>query len=149
MRKSRNVKLSLTSNCRRVFDSLGLLLGLIALTVQAMAPLCLSGLMDAHSAGGSSIILCTAHGFETIQVDSSGNPLPSAPAKNGSDSVCPLCTGFQAASALIAPAPIVLALALPVVRDRTIVAPGPVSFGCPYLSYVTRGPPPAVLSAFA
>ena len=137
------------SALRRTFDTFALLLGLIALAVQAMAPICLSGLMNVRLAGGLPIILCTVHGFETVQVDANGNPLPSAPAKNGSDSVCPLCTGFQAASAFAAPALAVLTLAFIFVRERTIPVRVPVPSGRPYLSYVTRGPPAAVLNAVA
>jgi DUF2946 family protein len=148
VRENRNVTASSIQLFRRTFDRFALLLGFIALAVQAMAPLCLSGLMDAHSAGGSSIILCTAHGFQTIRLDSDGNPLPNAPAKNGSDSVCPLCTGFQAASAFAVPAPIVLALALSFTRERPMIATVPAVSARPYLSYITRGPPPAVRDGF-
>jgi hypothetical protein len=143
------VSLSFSSNCRRAFRALALSLGLAALMVQGIAPLCLGGLMGTGAAGASSIVLCTAHGFQTVVLDADGNPVPAAPAKNAPDSLCPMCLAFHAASAFAAPALIFVALGLIVTHQRPLIALPVLSTSHSYRSYVTRAPPELRFSRFA
>ena len=128
-------------NRRRVTRTLALWLGLAALLVQAMAPLCLTGFMSAGVPGESSIILCTSHGFETIRIDADGKPLPGTPAQDQQGSICPLCSAMHAASAFV---PLSLALtasppSMIAARMNVISVPMPPrKFAS---AYVTRGPP--------
>ena len=143
------MSLSFSSNCRRAFRALALSLGLAALMVQAMAPLCLAGLMGAGAAGASATVLCTAHGFQTVVLDAAGNPVPAAPAKNAPDTLCPMCLAFHAAGAFTAPALIVVALALMFMCERQVVATVRAAASRPYRSYITRAPPALRVGRFA
>src|SRR5258708_22158231 len=58
----------------RVLRTFALTLGLAALMLQALAPLCLAGTASAGS--GQSIVICTVHGMQTIQLDADGNAVP-------------------------------------------------------------------------
>jgi hypothetical protein len=91
--------------------ALALWLGLIALTLQALAPLCLGGFMAART-GGSPIVLCTSHGFETVRVDADGKPVPNAPAPDDGNSLCPLCSAVAQATHFTPPVPFILAAPL-------------------------------------
>jgi hypothetical protein len=109
--------------------------------VQAIAPLCAAGLMGStdHTAGGASIILCTAHGFQTIQIDADGKPLPATP--QNQQTSCPLCSAMHAMTAFVPP-PLALAVAPPTITAARILL---ISVAVPSrkfsLAYVTRGPP--------
>src|SRR5260221_14639452 len=91
--------------CVRALRHLALWLGLVALTVQGLAPLHLAGLMRApgSAASLSSIILCTARGFETVRIGADGKPVPDAPAPDQQGSTCVLCTGCHAGGAFSPP----------------------------------------------
>jgi hypothetical protein len=126
----------------RALHALALCLSLIALVVQGLAPLCITGMMP-HRARGDvfTIVICTTHGLETVKIGADGKPLPNIPAMGGPGSKCPICTDLQTASAWT-PAP-AIALTLPLDGGRTVLGvtaqSTPVSR--PYSSYVTRAPP--------
>ena len=129
------------SNWHRSARTTALWLGLAALLVQAMAPLCLAGFMSAGATGASSIILCTSHGFETIQIGADGKPLPATPAQDQQGTTCPLCAAMHATTAFVPP-PLALAAApLSVAAARMSVISVPVPFRKFSFAYVTRGPP--------
>ena len=128
-------------NWHRSVRTTALWLGLAALLVQAMAPLCLAGFMSAAAPGTSSIILCTSHGFETIQIGADGKPLPATPAQDQQGANCPLCAAMHAASALVPP-PLALSIAPPsMIAARMNFISVPVSARKFSFAYVTRGPP--------
>jgi len=143
------VGLSFSSSFRNAFRALALSLGFAALMVQAVAPLCLGGLISSGPAGASSIVLCTAHGFQTVALDAAGNPLPSAPAKSAPDSLCPMCVAFHSGAAFIAPALIVAVLALVFSRERPLLALARLGTSNSYRSYSTRAPPGLRFGRFA
>jgi hypothetical protein len=136
----------LTAGLGRAGRALALWLCLAALAIQGLAPLCLAGLMPSF-AGTQSIILCTAHGFETVQLGRDGKPVPGTPAPNQQNSTCPLCAGVQAASGLITPVAVVLAVPVFVSRVRRLIASTSISFLRAHFSYVTRAPPAAAFSS--
>jgi hypothetical protein len=114
-----------------------MLLGLIALMVQSLAPLCAPALMGGASGGVASVVICTAHGFETLQLSADGQPLPNQPSHNISD-CCSLChapNGFAVAS------PIRVAVPSSIASENTVLVTPPAVAARFYSSYVTRGPP--------
>jgi len=130
-----------TSLFRRGFELIALICGLAALAVQAIAPICLSGFPAPRSSSGIPIVLCTAHGFQTVTLDANGKPAPAAPAQDGSDWLCQMCTAFHSAPLIVTPAALVLVILLLWSRaDRRIASDTPV-FRRAYLSFTTRGPP--------
>jgi hypothetical protein len=119
--------------------TLALWLGLLALTIQGLAPLCLPGIM--RTAGGPSIILCTAHGLQTVHLGADGKPLSNTPAPNQQNSDCPLCAAAHIGGGFTAPALVALSLP-PIARERVArLAPAPVPALKAYFPYVTRAPP--------
>jgi hypothetical protein len=97
----------------------------------------------ANGAGLYSIILCTAHGFETVQIAADGKPAPDAPLPDQQNSTCPICAGFHAGSAFTAPSPLFIA-----VSPQWKQAPQPVLSAFvvsprAHFSYVSRAPPVA------
>jgi hypothetical protein len=138
------VNQAISFHSRRVFRTLALWLGLAALMVQGLAPLCAPGLMGGGD-GTGSIVICTAHGFETVQIGVDGKPLPAAPGKNASDccNVCHAPNGFTTPAPMLAAAPFAVAymqaagFAAPIILPRF------------YSSYIGRGPPPAMSYAIA
>src|SRR5258706_4306759 len=81
----------------KALRTLALLLGLVALTAQGLAPLCLGAAMGAPSSQSSisSIVICTIHGIRTIQIGAHGKPVPDKRAPVQQNSNCPIYTGFQ------------------------------------------------------
>jgi len=72
----------LSLGCSRALRAFALTLGLVALTLQGLAPLCLNMTgAPSVSASGYSIIICTVHGYQTIQIGADGKPAPNAPAQ--------------------------------------------------------------------
>ena len=132
------------SNLRRAIDFVALFFGLAALAVQAVAPICLSGFPTSRAANGFSIVLCTAHGFQTLTLDADGKPLPAAPDKGGSDGLCPMCVAFHSAPVLVLTGTLVLAVLLFWRRADRIVNIKPVLQRRAYESFETRGPPAAL-----
>ena len=128
-------------------QALALCLSLVAVAVQGLVPFGLSGMLPHRARSDSfTVILCTAHGWETVQIGADGKPLPNAPGAGGPKSKCPICTDLQAASACT-PAP-TIALALPLNGGRAIlwIATPSTPVSRPYSSYVTRAPPASSLS---
>jgi hypothetical protein len=126
----------------RVFRTLALWLGLAALMIQGLAPLC-AGAMS--GSGGASIVICTAHGSQTVQLDSDGKALPGGPAKLAADccTVCHAPNGFTISS------PILAALPSEAVHETVRSEAAPLILPRSYSSYISRGPPPAVHYASA
>jgi hypothetical protein len=129
------------SSFRRRFDFVALLFGLAALTVQAIAPICLSGFPPGRSADGFSIVLCTVHGFQTVTLDANGKPLPATPDKSNPDGLCPICTAFHAAPLLGVAAAFLLAVLLSWRSVDPVAHFAPPLLRRAYTSFVTRGPP--------
>jgi hypothetical protein len=132
---------SRTSLFLRSFDFVALVFGLAALAVQAIAPICLSGFAAPRSSGGFSIVLCTAHGFQSVTLDQNGKPIPAAPAKDGSDGLCQMCTAFHSAPLIVTPAAAILIFLLFWSRSDQIIASDAPVLRRAYASFVTRGPP--------
>jgi hypothetical protein len=128
------------------FRALALWLGLFALMIQAMAPLCLSG---QTSASGNSIIICTAHGFETVTLDADGKPTKNAPDSAHHNSDCALCGachiggGFTTPPAVALFAPSVFGIA------TQTVAYAPALTQRSHVFYVGRAPPETPQAHFA
>jgi DUF2946 family protein len=121
-----------------VLRSLVLWLGLIALSIQGLVPLCASA---ATHGSGSSIVICTTHGYETVQVDEDGNPV--APVPQSDHATCFLCLGCHLGGGFTAPS--LIAFALP---DRAAqTAPQFIDAAIPasraHLPYTSRAPPAA------
>src|SRR5206468_5215082 len=126
---------------RRSFEFVALIFGLAALAVQAIAPICLSGFAASRSSGGFSIVLCTAHGFQSVTLDQNGKPIPAAPAKDGSDGLCQMCTAFHSAPLIVTPAAAILIFLLFWSRSDQIVASDAPVLRRAYASFFTRGLP--------
>jgi hypothetical protein len=131
------VNLAIFLSGRRAWKMLALWFGLVALMVQGLVPLCASGAMGGAVGNIASVVICTSHGFETVQVDGDGKPLPQPPGKSMSDccSACHAPGGFNLASPLRLTAPSLVAYNAP------LFAPAPIGAARFYSSYVTRGPP--------
>ncbi len=127
----------------KALRTLALLLGLVALTAQGLAPLCLGAAMGAPSSQSSisSIVICTIHGMRTIQIDADGKPVPNNPAPDQQNSTCPICTGFQTASAFGAPAPVQLVAPATFKRLPQIFVSAPAPSQRSHVFYITRAPP--------
>ena len=135
------------SNHRRAFDFAALVLALAALAVQAIAPICLYGFSASHAPGGVPIVLCTAHGFQTVTLDANGKPVPPAPDQGSSDGLCPMCVAFHAVPLLAMPAALLLAVLLSWRKADRATDFAPVLLRRAYASFVTRGPPAVACAA--
>ena len=130
------------------FKTLALWLGLIALTIQALAPLCLGGQAQAAETGGNTIVICTSHGIETVTLGDDGKPVKQAPASGHHVSDCTLCGtclmgGFTAPSAIAFDAPSVS------VGDARAVIAAPAASRPNHFFYVGRAPPKPAQAALA
>jgi hypothetical protein len=114
------------------------MLGVFALMLQALAPLCLGG-MNA-SVGGSFIVICTAHGTQTIRLDSNGNPLSNAPVEDQSHSTCFLCLNSHGPAGFVPSEQVALLVQTVSKQEPRPVYPA-VSPRAPHTSYVSRAPP--------
>jgi hypothetical protein len=132
----------LSLGCSRALRAFALTLGLVALTLQGLAPLCLNMAgAPSSSAGGYSIVLCTIHGYQTVQIGADGKPAPNTPSPDQQNSTCPMCAGVQAAKAFIAPAPIALAVPTNFQRAVLSIASTPAASLRSHVSYISRAPP--------
>ena len=130
----------LSLGCSRALRAFALTLGLVALTLQGLAPLCLNMTGGTSgTAGAHSVVLCTIHGYQTIQIGADGKPAPDAPDQQ--NSTCPICVGFHAAKAFTAPQPIALAVPTNFQRAALPVASAPAPSLKSQFSYVSRAPP--------
>lgn len=124
--------------CSRALRAYALMLGLCAVILQGLAPLCLGGMNT--PADGSFIVICTANGMQTIPVDDDGNPLPNAPAHDHQVSPCLVCAhvhgpaGFVPSARIAPPVPAVS-------RQAPLQAYSVESVRHPHNSYVSRAPP--------
>jgi hypothetical protein len=123
-----------------VLSTLALWLGLAALMVQGLAPLC-SGAAMAGSGSIASIVICTLHGSQTLQLDADGKALPNAPAKQASD----CCTVCHAPNGFTTPPPIFEALRSNAMGEAVRSEAAPIILPRSYSSYVSRGPPVATM----
>lgn len=124
----------------RAMHVMALLLGLAAMVVQAIAPICLSGFSAQRGSGGFSIVLCTAHGFQSVTLDDNGKPAPAP--KDGSDSLCPMCVAIHSAPLLAAAAALLVVFLLSwQTAGRFAVSTTPLLRRA-YVAFITRGPPP-------
>ena len=127
------------------FRTLALWLGLIALTVQGLAPLCFAG--AANAAGLQSLVICTVHGFQTIQLDANGNLVPDAPGSGQDNLNC--CTGCHLNTGMTVPR--VASVAAPSVKPAAKIVfafADPISLRF-QLSYSSRAPPSAMETIIA
>ena len=132
----------LSLGCNKALRAFALILGLVALTVQGLAPLCLNMMGGPPGPTGVySIVLCTIHGFQTIQIGADGKPAPNAPAPDQQNPTCPICAGFQAAKAFTAPAPVALIAPANFTRAPLAIASTPPPSLKSHVSYVSRAPP--------
>jgi hypothetical protein len=116
------------------------MLGLFALLLQGLAPLCFATSSIAQS--GSFIVICTAQGMQTIRVDGDGHPLPNAPAQDHANSPCVLCTSAHHSAGFIPPDQVAL-LVLSVSYHAPLPADSVAPARPPHISYVSRAPPSA------
>jgi hypothetical protein len=132
----------LSLGCSKALRAFALTLGLVALTLQGLAPLCLNMAGGTSGAAGvHSIVLCTIHGYQTIQIGADGKPAPNAPTPDQQNSTCPICVGFHAAKAFTAPEPIALAVPTNFQRAVLSIASAPTPSLRSLASYISRAPP--------
>jgi len=127
-------------NRQRAWKTFGLWLGLAALMVQAVAPLCAAGRVSTGADGSSAIVLCTAHGLETIRIGADGRPLQDAPAEDHHAS-CFLCVSCPSANATPTPSFIGIAAPATGMGAPAIAAAAPAISLKLHFSYVSRAPP--------
>lgn len=128
---------------RHAWDCVALLLAVAAIAVQAIAPVCLYGIAPSGGAGGVPIVLCTAHGFQTVTLDQNGKPVPAAPDKGSSDGLCPMCVAFHAAPPVLLAAALLLGLIYFWFRADPVPRSVPIRLRRAAFSFDTRGPPAA------
>ena len=110
--------------------------GLLALTLQGLAPFCISHAFAAE--GGSSMVICTAHGAMTVYLDADGKPVKPSSDQNSN---CPTCTSFHSLTAFAPPVPGQLVPpAAGSVAPRILASAAIAAKPC-HFSYVTRAPP--------
>lgn len=126
----------------RAFRALALWLGLAALLVQSLAP---AYARTVTSSDGTSIVICTAHGFQTVQVDNEENALSGKASSNAQD----CCTDCQATGGFVIPPPIRVPVPFRVATEAAAFPSARVIVARFHLSYVTRGPPSSQSPALA
>ena len=132
----------LSLGCTRALRAFALMLGLVALTVQGLAPLCLNMMGGpSGSAGAYSIVLCTIHGVQTIQIGADGKPAPNAPSPGQQNSTCPICTGFQAAHGFTGPELVAFVVPANFQRAPLPIMAAPAPSLRSHHSYISRAPP--------
>jgi len=118
----------------RAIRALALWLGLAALIVQSLVPAYAS---VGASPDGTPIVICTAHGFQTVRVDADGNALSGKSSANASD----CCTDCQATGGFVLPPPIRFPAPFRIATQAPVLTSAPVLVARFFSSYVTRGPP--------
>jgi hypothetical protein len=132
----------LSLGCSRALRAFALTLGLVALTLQGLAPLCLGMAGGASGlAGVHSVVLCTIHGYQTIQIGADGKPAPNTPAPDQQSSACPICAGVQGANGFTAPEPVALSIPTHFTFAPPAIASSFASVPKPHFSYISRAPP--------
>jgi hypothetical protein len=122
---------------------LALWLGLATFFAQGIAPPCLVGMLGglASQAGQHSVVICTLHGIQTVQLDKDGKPVPGQQVPSQQDGTCPMCAGCVMGHAFVNPVP----AALPVPSEAVLLPPlhlaELVLVGQFYLPYSSRAPP--------
>jgi hypothetical protein len=112
---------------------------LLALLVQSFAPA--YARLAGGAGGGSSIVICTAHGFQTVRVDADGNALTGKSSANAQD----CCTDCQAAGGFVVPTPVRVPTPSHIASDEPVFGASPRLTLRFFSSYVTRGPPLLVI----
>ena len=130
---------AISAETRQAIRAVALWLGVLALMVQTLAP---AYAASAAGAGkGSSIVICTAHGFQTVRVDADGNAIAGKSSGNSSD----CCNDYHAAGGFIVPTPVRVPEPFRIVSEASwFAAPASIAPRF-YSSYVTRGPPLLVI----
>ena len=131
----------LSLGCSKALRAFALTLGLVSLTLQGLAPLCLNMAGPSGTAGVHSIVLCTIHGYQTIQIGADGKPVPNAPAPDQQNSTCLMCVGFHAAKAFTTPTPVLVASPTNFQRAVLSIASAPAPSLKSHVSYISRAPP--------
>jgi hypothetical protein len=126
-----------SSRSNGTLRALALWVGLVALIVQSLVPICVSG--TASASGGASIVICTVQGMQTVQIDADGKPVPSAPSSG--HETCFLCLGCHLGGGFIAPQFAVLAAPSSPAHEAIAFAEAPARARPPYRPYSNRGPP--------
>jgi len=129
---------AISAQTRQVIRAVALWLGVFALMVQTLAPAYAASVAAGE---GSSIVICTAHGFQTVHVDADGNAIPGKSSANSSD----CCNDYHAAGGFIVPTPGRLPAPFHITSEASwFAAPASIAPRF-YSSYVTRGPPLLVI----
>jgi hypothetical protein len=124
---------------RHAIGAIALWLGVLALMVQSLEP---AYAVSAAAAGqGSSIVICTAHGFQTVRVDADGTATAGKSSANSSD----CCNDYHAAGGFIVPSPVRFAVPFLMGPDAPSFRTQPILVARFYSSYITRGPPLLVI----
>ena len=122
--------------------ALALWLGLAALLVQSVAPAYAS---LAVAGKGTSIVICTAHGFQTVQVDSDGKTVQGKSSAHLQD----CCTDCQAAGGFVLPTPIRVPEPVSIVFATVSFWAALSIAPCFFSPYVTRAPPSGLSPSLA
>ena len=126
---------AISAKNRNAARAIALWLGLFALMVQSLAPAYAA--VAGPARGGESVVICTAHGFQTVRVDAEGNAVTGKASANIQD----CCSDCQVAGGFLLPTPISVSEPFRLVSAATILLPAqhvPPRFFSPY---ITRGPP--------
>jgi len=126
---------AISAETRHAVRAVALWLGVLALMVQSLAPVYAA--LAAGAGEGSSIVICTAHGFETVRVDADGNAIAGKSSANSSD----CCNDYHAAGGFIVPTPVCFPEPFHIASEVSWFAAQHSVTLRPYSSYITRGPP--------
>ena len=108
--------------------------------VHSMAPLCLAGAMA--SPAGETVVICTAHGPETVRIGADGAKLPGAPPATDLSLSCIVCAIFHGGVPVL-PGSTSVPLSFAEVKSDLASVSLPV-LRAPF-SYRTRAPPRMML----
>jgi hypothetical protein len=116
-------------------QALALWFGIAALMLQGLVP------TGAIAADGRSIVICTAHGMETIRLGSDGKPLAAQTNPGSNRLACSVCSDCTAASGFTLPSPILAGQLLAFVEAVLFVPNISAPLTRVYRPYGSRAPP--------